>query len=72
MLEVSSGQRSSGIGIAKSSKRGRNSGLESELDNLRKELASMDGGIFPHSILSTQQIGMLCSQKPETTEQVNI
>ncbi|XP_052620299.1 ATP-dependent DNA helicase Q-like 2 [Lactuca sativa] len=70
MLEVSSGQRSSGIGIAKSSKRGRNSGLESELDNLRKELASMDGGIFPHSILSTQQIGMLCSQKPETTEQL--
>ncbi|CAH1416155.1 unnamed protein product [Lactuca virosa] len=41
-----------------------------ELDNLRKELASMDGGIFTHSILSTQQIGMLCSQKPETTEQV--
>lgn len=68
-LEVTSGQRS-GNGIANSAKRKRDSGLESQLDNLRKELSSMDGGIFPHSILSTQQISMLCSQKPETTEQL--
>ncbi|KAL4573603.1 hypothetical protein LXL04_020414 [Taraxacum kok-saghyz] len=69
MLEVSSGERTSS-GIANSSKRRRHSGLESELDNLRKELSSTDGGIFPHSVLSTQQITMLCSQKPETTQQL--
>lgn len=68
-LEVTSGRRSS-TGISKSSKRSRYSGLEVKLDNLRKELSSMHGGIFPHSILSTQQISMLCSQKPETTEQL--
>ncbi|KAI3690290.1 hypothetical protein L2E82_48270 [Cichorium intybus] len=68
-LEVTSGQRNNS-GIANSSKRKRHSGLESKLDNLRKELASMDGGIFPHSILSTQQISMLCSQKPESTQQL--
>lgn len=70
ILEVTSGQRSS-TDIKKSSKRSRQSGLEIKLDNLRKELSSMHGGIFPHSILSSQQITMLCSQKPETTEQVN-
>ncbi|PWA77511.1 RECQ helicase L2 [Artemisia annua] len=69
MLEVTSGHKSS-TSVAKSSKRSRYSGLEVELDNLRKELSSLHGGIFPHSILSTQQIGMLCSQKPETTEQL--
>ncbi|GKB10091.1 RecQ helicase L2, partial [Tanacetum coccineum] len=68
-LEVTSGHKGS-TSIAKSSKRSRYSGLEVELDNLRKELSSLHGGIFPHSILSTQQIGMLCSQKPETTEQL--
>nr|XP_043629447.1 ATP-dependent DNA helicase Q-like 2 [Erigeron canadensis] len=68
-LEVTSGHRSSS-GITKSSKRSRRSGLEVKLDNLRKELSSMHGGIFPHSILSTQQITALCSEKPETTEQL--
>ncbi|XP_024995998.1 mediator of RNA polymerase II transcription subunit 34 isoform X3 [Cynara cardunculus var. scolymus] len=68
-LEVTSGERSS-TGITKSSKRSRYSGLEVKLDNLRKELSSIHGGIFPHSILSTQQISMVCSQKPETTEQL--
>ncbi|KAI3692271.1 hypothetical protein L6452_32085 [Arctium lappa] len=68
-LEVTSGQRSSN-GITTSSKRNRHSGLEVKLDNLRKELSSIHGGIFPHSILSTQQISVLCSQKPETTEQL--
>ncbi|KAK1430772.1 hypothetical protein QVD17_13767 [Tagetes erecta] len=65
-LEVTSGQKS----ITKSSKRNRHTGLEVKLDKLRKELSSMHGGIFPHSILSTQQISMLCSQKPESTEQL--
>ncbi|KAJ9537359.1 hypothetical protein OSB04_030092 [Centaurea solstitialis] len=70
-LEVTSGERSSS-GITKSSKRSRYSGLEVKLDNLRKDLSSVHGGIFPHSILSTQQISSLCSQKPETTEQLEM
>nr|GEW28105.1 mediator of RNA polymerase II transcription subunit 34 isoform X1 [Tanacetum cinerariifolium] len=57
-LEATSGHKSS-TSVAKSSKRSRHSGLVVELDNLRKELSSLHGGIFPHSILSTQQIGML-------------
>ncbi|XP_071737343.1 ATP-dependent DNA helicase Q-like 2 isoform X1 [Rutidosis leptorrhynchoides] len=68
-LEVTVGITNSS-GIVKSSKRNRHSGLELRLDNLRKELSSVHGGIFPHSILSTQQISMLCSEKPETTEQL--
>ncbi|XP_015891701.3 ATP-dependent DNA helicase Q-like 2 isoform X1 [Ziziphus jujuba] len=46
------------------------SGLEMKLDELRKELSSTHGGIFPHSILSTQQICMISAQKPNTLEQL--
>ncbi|KAH7515009.1 hypothetical protein FEM48_Zijuj11G0150800 [Ziziphus jujuba var. spinosa] len=46
------------------------SGLEMKLDELRKELSSTHGGIFPHSILSTQQICMINAQKPNTLEQL--
>lgn len=47
------------------------SGLELKLDELRKELASVHGGILPHSVLSTQQISLLCSQKPNSLEQAS-
>ncbi|GKC83254.1 mediator of RNA polymerase II transcription subunit 34 isoform X1, partial [Tanacetum coccineum] len=50
-LELTSGHKS-GTSFAKSSKRSRYSGLEVELDNLRKELSSLQGGIFPHSIFN--------------------
>ncbi|MED6183802.1 Werner syndrome ATP-dependent helicase, variant 2 [Stylosanthes scabra] len=46
------------------------SGLELKLDELRKELSSVHGGILPHSILSTQQISLLSSQKPKSLEQL--
>ncbi|CAL5188369.1 unnamed protein product [Lathyrus oleraceus] len=46
------------------------SGLELKLDELRKELSSLHGGILPHSVLSTQQISLLCSQKPNSLEQL--
>ncbi|XP_004512366.1 ATP-dependent DNA helicase Q-like 2 [Cicer arietinum] len=46
------------------------SGLELKLDELRKELSSIHGGILPHSVLSTQQISLLCSQKPNSLEQL--
>ncbi|XP_059663039.1 ATP-dependent DNA helicase Q-like 2 isoform X2 [Cornus florida] len=69
-LEISSGQRSKG-GVMKSSKRSTiSSGLEFKLDELRKELSSIHGGIFPHSVLSTQQINLLSAQRPKSTEQL--
>ncbi|KAI4365261.1 hypothetical protein MLD38_021260 [Melastoma candidum] len=40
------------------------SGLEFELDELRKQLSSENGGIFPHSIWTTQQITAICAKKP--------
>lgn len=46
------------------------SGLELKLDELRKELSSVHGGIFPHSVLSTQQINMISAQKPNSMELV--
>ncbi|KAI3918423.1 hypothetical protein MKX01_041743 [Papaver californicum] len=46
------------------------SGLEVKLDELRRELSSIHGGIFPHSVFSTQQINMLSSQKPTSDEQL--
>ncbi|GJU54931.1 phospholipase D alpha 1 [Tanacetum coccineum] len=68
-IKATSGHKSS-ISVAKSSKRSRYSILEVELDNLRKELSSLRGGIFPQSISSTQQLSILFSQKPETTKQL--
>ncbi|KAH1044133.1 hypothetical protein GLYMA_09G215200v4 [Glycine max] len=46
------------------------SGLELKLDELRKELSSAHGGILPHSVLSTEQIIQLASQKPNSLEQL--
>ncbi|KAM6550420.1 hypothetical protein CsatB_000228 [Cannabis sativa] len=46
------------------------SGLELKLDELRRELSSIHGGIFPHSILSTQQISILSEQKPNSMEEL--
>ncbi|PON51591.1 DNA helicase, ATP-dependent [Parasponia andersonii] len=46
------------------------SGLELKLDELRKELSSIHGGIFPHSILSRQQICILSDRKPNSLEQL--
>ncbi|KAK6782743.1 hypothetical protein RDI58_020539 [Solanum bulbocastanum] len=54
----------------KSSKRERSTGLDDKLDELRKELASIHGGIFPHSVLSTQQISTLSAQKPKSIEEL--
>ncbi|KAG5540918.1 hypothetical protein RHGRI_020972 [Rhododendron griersonianum] len=68
MLEVSSKQKG---GVMKGSKRSlASSGLVYKLDELRKELSSGHGGIFPHSVLSTQQITLLSTERPKTMEQV--
>ncbi|XP_057799121.1 ATP-dependent DNA helicase Q-like 2 isoform X1 [Salvia miltiorrhiza] len=68
-LEVRCGEKSCSANL-KSNKRSRSSGLEFKLDELRKELASLDGGIFPHSVLSTQQISMLNDKKPKSMEEL--
>ncbi|XVF00024.1 hypothetical protein REPUB_Repub03eG0250600 [Reevesia pubescens] len=57
-------------GCRKSIKHGVTSGLEFKLDELRKKLASLDGGIFPHSVLSGQQISSISAHKPNSTEEL--
>ncbi|KAL5724648.1 DNA helicase [Ranunculus cassubicifolius] len=68
-LEICSGENS-----RTSNKRVKHSlslsSLEVKLDDLRKELSSIHGGIFPHAVLSTQQIGILSSQKPTSLVQI--
>lgn len=46
------------------------SGLALILDELRKELSQKHGGIFPHAVLSSQHITMLCIQQPTSMEEV--
>jgi ATP-dependent DNA helicase Q1 len=69
MLEVSTEEKTKASARLK---RGLgSSGLELKLDELRKELSSNHGGILPHSVLSTQQISLLCSQKPKSLEEAS-
>lgn len=69
-LEVSSGEKN--MAGLKSAKRSLSSSvLEFQLDEMRKELSSIQGGIFPHSVLSTQQISMISAQKPNSVEQAS-
>ncbi|KAG0549954.1 hypothetical protein BDA96_01G298200 [Sorghum bicolor] len=61
--------RAGGGDISKGTKRSRMSDLEAKLDELRRELSSSSTGaisIFPHAVLSTQQISLLSCQKPTT------
>ncbi|XVE53924.1 hypothetical protein DITRI_Ditri03aG0041000 [Diplodiscus trichospermus] len=57
-------------GYRKSTKRGAITSLESRLDELRKKLACHDGGIFPHAVLSGQQIGSINAHKPKSIEEL--
>jgi ATP-dependent DNA helicase Q1 len=54
----------------KSSEEEMKSGMGRMLDELRFKLATDHGGIFPHSVLSSQHITALCSSKPVSLEQV--
>ncbi|ONM00887.1 Mediator of RNA polymerase II transcription subunit 34 [Zea mays] len=52
---------------SKGAKRGRMSDLEAKLDELRRDLSSTGSdAIFPHAVLTAQQISLLSSQKPTT------
>ncbi|XP_068649970.1 ATP-dependent DNA helicase Q-like 2 [Aristolochia californica] len=68
-LEIGCGQKSK-ADDKKSNVRAALSGLEVKLDRFRKELSSGHGGIFPHAVLSTQQISLLSAQKPASMEQM--
>ncbi|XP_066387022.1 ATP-dependent DNA helicase Q-like 2 isoform X3 [Miscanthus floridulus] len=66
---LSSQARAEGCDTSKGTKRSRMSDLEAKLDELRRELSSSSTGgisIFPHAVLSTQQISLLSCQKPTT------
>lgn len=63
------GSQAGGGDTSKGTKRSRMSDLEAKLDELRRELSSSSTGgisIFPHAVLSTQQISLLSCQKPTT------
>ncbi|KAH9607511.1 hypothetical protein KSS87_017441 [Heliosperma pusillum] len=55
----------------KPNKRKSATSLEINLDELRKKLASLHGGIFPHSILSAQQISLLANEKTLSMDQAS-
>ena len=56
--DISSGEKNTAS--LKSAKRSLASSiLEFKLDELRKEVSSIHGKIFPHSVMSTQQISMI-------------
>lgn len=56
----------------KSAKRNQMSNLEAKLDDLRRTISSRTGGIFPHAVLSTQQISLLNCHTPTTIAEVNL
>ncbi|KAK4261552.1 hypothetical protein QN277_004532 [Acacia crassicarpa] len=68
-IEVSSEQRTK-PGVRSVKRSLGSSGLDVKLDELRKELSSIHGGILPHSVLTTQQISLISSQKPNSVEQL--
>lgn len=71
-LEICSGQKLKAGDIKSGKRKHVSSGLETKLDEMRKELSSIHGGIFPHSVLSSQQISILSEQKPSSMEQANL
>ncbi|KAK3118137.1 hypothetical protein QOZ80_9BG0694780 [Eleusine coracana subsp. coracana] len=69
-LEIALASQDRGV-RSKGAKRGRMGDLEAKLDELRRELSSTsDGAIFPHSVLSAQQISLLSCQKPTTSAEL--
>ncbi|KAH9320594.1 hypothetical protein KI387_015233, partial [Taxus chinensis] len=72
-LEMVQGPKANGQNIKKGAfldDKSMHSGLALVLDELRKELSQKHGGIFPHAVLSSQHITMLCSQQPTAMDEV--
>ena len=70
-LEVSSKQKNKDDSMKSANHSLTFSGLELKLDELREELSSGHGGIFPHSVLSSQQISTISSQKPSSAQEAS-
>jgi hypothetical protein len=71
-LEIAVASQDRGV-RSKGAKRGRMIDLEAKLDELRRDLSSMaNEAIFPHAVLSAQQISLLSCQKPTTPAEVRI
>lgn len=68
-LEIYSGQKRKPAKDANKVKH-VSSDLQVKLDELRKEISSSHGGIFPHAVLSTQQISLLSAKKCLSMEEV--
>lgn len=69
-LEISSKQKNKGDSMKSAKHSLAFSGLELKLDELREKLSSGHGGIFPHSVLSSQQMSMISSQKPSSAQEL--
>lgn len=69
-LEISSKQKNKGDNMKSAKHSLAFSGLELKLDELREKLSSGHGGIFPHSVLSSQQMSMISSQKPSSAQEL--
>ncbi|XP_030472084.2 ATP-dependent DNA helicase Q-like 2 [Syzygium oleosum] len=69
-LEVLSNQKRMNDNVKSTKRSLTTSGLEFKLDELRKELSSIHGGILPHSVLTTQQISMISAIKPSSIEEL--
>ncbi|KAJ6695717.1 DNA HELICASE RECQ FAMILY MEMBER [Salix koriyanagi] len=69
-LEISSKQKNKDDSMKSANHSLTFSGLELKLDELREELSSGHGGIFPHSVLSSQQISTISSQKPSSAQEL--
>jgi len=69
----SSQDRGGGGRLSKGAKRSWMSDLEAKLDELCRELSSSSNGgisVFPHAVLSSEQISLLSCQKPTTEVEV--
>lgn len=69
-IEICLRQQHEKNGTLKDSKRSQLSGLELKLDELRKQLSSSHGEIFPHAVLSAQQINTLSTKKPTSVAEL--
>ncbi|XP_031266750.1 mediator of RNA polymerase II transcription subunit 34 isoform X2 [Pistacia vera] len=70
-LEISGGQKNTNGGKKSTKRSFSSSALELKLDELRKELSAADGGILPHSVLSSQMIRIISAQRPNSMEELD-
>uniref|UniRef100_A0A7C8YKK4 ATP-dependent DNA helicase n=1 Tax=Opuntia streptacantha TaxID=393608 RepID=A0A7C8YKK4_OPUST len=69
-LQISTEEENKAATMKRAKRKPTSASLEFRLDEMRKVFASFHGGIFPHSVLSTQQISILAAEKPDSMEQL--